>query len=115
MEDGRERPTPDVKRKPSAVSPGWSAVKRIARIVVGVVLIVLGLAALLTPFTPGSWLALIGLEFLGLGVLLRNRLCAWAAARPDSRFRRMMCRVFSLDGLSAVKRRWRRCGPRPGP
>jgi hypothetical protein len=115
MDDGGERPTQDVKPKSSAVPLGWPAAKRVARIAIGVVLIVLGLAALVTPFTPGSWLALVGLEFLGLRVLLRDRLCAWAAARPDSRFRRMMCRVFSLDGLSAVKRRWRRCGPRPGP
>jgi drug/metabolite transporter (DMT)-like permease len=41
--------------------------------IIGVVLIVLGLAALVTPFTPGSWLALIGLEVVGLGFLLENR------------------------------------------
>jgi len=37
-------------------------------------LIVIGLAALVTPFTPGSWLALIGLELLGFGFLLENRI-----------------------------------------
>jgi drug/metabolite transporter (DMT)-like permease len=41
--------------------------------IIGVILIVLGLAALVTPFTPGSWLALIGLEVVGLGFLLENR------------------------------------------
>ncbi len=41
--------------------------------IIGVILIVLGLAALLTPFTPGSWLALIGLQLVGLGFLLENR------------------------------------------
>jgi uncharacterized membrane protein HdeD (DUF308 family) len=31
---------------------------------IGVILIVLGVLALITPLTPGSWLALIGMEFL---------------------------------------------------
>jgi len=30
--------------------------------VVGVILILIGLAAFFTPLTPGSWLAIIGLE-----------------------------------------------------
>ena len=41
---------------------------------VGVILILLGLAALATPFTPGSWLAFIGLELLGVRVLLSDPL-----------------------------------------
>ena len=36
---------------------------------VGVVLILMGLAALFTPLTPGSWLAIIGLELLGVRTL----------------------------------------------
>jgi hypothetical protein len=47
--------------------------KPILKKAVGVTLIVLGLAALVTPFTPGSWLALIGLQLVGLGFLLENR------------------------------------------
>ena len=39
----------------------------------GIVLIILGVAAALTPFSPGSWLALIGLEILGLRVLLQRK------------------------------------------
>jgi hypothetical protein len=38
------------------------------------VLIILGVAAALTPFSPGSWLALIGLEILGLKMLLPRKL-----------------------------------------
>ena len=41
--------------------------------VVGVVLIILGLLALLTPFTPGSWVIFIGLEFLGLRSIFSDR------------------------------------------
>jgi hypothetical protein len=40
--------------------------KTIIKKVIGVILIIVGLIALLTPFTPGSWLALIGLELLGI-------------------------------------------------
>jgi uncharacterized protein YqgC (DUF456 family) len=48
-------------------------VKNIIKKTIGVILIIIGLAALVTPFTPGSWLALIGLELLGFGFLLENR------------------------------------------
>jgi hypothetical protein len=47
--------------------------KSIFRKVLGVILIVIGLAALLTPLTPGSWLALIGLELLGVHLLVFRR------------------------------------------
>ena len=114
MDDGKEVPGNQTRPAASAASSGWVVVKKIVRIVVGVVLIILGLAALVTPFTPGSWLALIGLEFLGLRVLLRNRMCTWSAAKPSSKFRKMMCRVFGLDGLDALKRRWRRGPKSPG-
>ncbi len=41
---------------------------------IGVILILVGLAALITPLTPGSWLLFIGLELLGLRVLLSDKL-----------------------------------------
>ena len=48
--------------------------RRALKIVLGIVLIVLGVLALLTPLTPGSWLALIGLEILGLRILLERKI-----------------------------------------
>jgi drug/metabolite transporter (DMT)-like permease len=48
--------------------------KNVLKKIIGVILIVVGFVALVTPFTPGSWLALIGLELLGFGFLLENRL-----------------------------------------
>jgi hypothetical protein len=105
MDDQKATHKQEAGPKASAVSSGWSAARRIIKTVVGVVLIVLGLVALLTPFTPGSWLALIGLEFLGLRVLLRDRLCVWAGAKPDSRVRRAICRFFSLGSRDATKRK----------
>lgn len=38
---------------------------QIARILAGIALILVGLAALLTPLTPGAWLIFVGLEMLG--------------------------------------------------
>lgn len=47
--------------------------------VLGVVLVIIGIAALVTPLTPGSWLALIGLELLGLRIVLRD----WALKQKE--------------------------------
>ena len=47
--------------------------KRALRIALGILLMILGVLALLTPFTPGSWLALIGLELLGLRLVLQRK------------------------------------------
>lgn len=41
------------------------------RIVAGVALIIVGSLALITPFTPGSWLIFVGLAMLGI------RIAAW--------------------------------------
>jgi hypothetical protein len=48
--------------------------KRVIRTAIGVLLIVIGLVALVTPLTPGSWLVPIGLELLGLRLLIQRRL-----------------------------------------
>jgi len=45
--------------------------------IIGIFLILFGLAALFTPLTPGSWLVLIGLELLGLRILLFDKLKFW--------------------------------------
>mgnify|MGYP001573738839 CR=1 FL=1 len=44
---------------------------------IGVILVIIGLVALITPLTPGSWLALIGLELLGLRILFYDKLKFW--------------------------------------
>lgn len=43
---------------------------RIFRIIAGVILVIIGFIALVTPLTPGAWLGLIGLELLGCGFLI---------------------------------------------
>lgn len=41
--------------------------------VLGVTFIIVGLLALITPFTPGSWLVFVGAELLGLHWLSLRR------------------------------------------
>ncbi len=86
--------------------------KKAGRTVVGVILIVLGFLALITPLSPGSWLILIGLEFLGLRILLENRLWAWTEAKPNSRIRRAIRKILCLHRreLRAQARRRRASG-----
>ena len=51
--------------------------RKVLKIILGIVLIVLGVLALLTPLTPGSWLALIGLEILGLRLLVERKIISF--------------------------------------
>ncbi len=44
---------------------------------VGVILILIGLVAFFTPLTPGSWIAIIGLELLGIRILFFDKLKSW--------------------------------------
>ena len=55
--------------------------KRILRIILGVALIIVGVALLVTPLTPGSWLALIGLELLGVRLLIQRTLLSFLPTR----------------------------------
>jgi len=44
-------------------------------------LVFLGFLALITPLTPGSWLAVIGLELLGIRMLFFDKLKKFFQAR----------------------------------
>jgi len=44
------------------------------RKVIGVALIIIGVVALITPLTPGAWLAIVGLEMLGIRFLFWERI-----------------------------------------
>lgn len=45
--------------------------------IAGVILIAIGLIALITPLTPGAWLALIGFELLGIRILFLDKFKFW--------------------------------------
>lgn len=42
--------------------------------IIGFILIILGFSALVTPFTPGSWLIFVGLEFLGFRLAIWDKI-----------------------------------------
>lgn len=78
--------------------------RRLVKKGVGVILVILGFLALITPLTPGSWLIPIGLELLGLRFLLEDRLRALAASRPGTAWAKVIHRVLRvkdrpLDGV----------------
>ncbi|OGY99406.1 MAG: hypothetical protein A2945_00940 [Candidatus Liptonbacteria bacterium RIFCSPLOWO2_01_FULL_52_25] len=45
--------------------------------VLGIALIIVGLVALLTPLTPGSWLIIVGLEIFGIRLAAAEKIKAW--------------------------------------
>jgi len=55
---------------------------------------VLGVLALLTPFTPGSWLALIGLELVGLRLVFQRKILSWLPQKYRERARNLLERGF---------------------
>ena len=60
--------------------------KKIVKKSLGIICIILGFLALVTPLTPGSWLILIGLEILGLGFLLDGKLSRFLKGKNKERF-----------------------------
>ena len=44
------------------------------KIILGIICILLGLLALLTPFTPGSWLIFVGMELIGIRLAIWEKL-----------------------------------------
>ncbi|MEK7630683.1 MAG: PGPGW domain-containing protein [Patescibacteria group bacterium] len=59
-------------------------VKQTSKKVLGVVLIIIGLLALVTPLTPGAWLAFVGLELLGIRLAAKDRVMEWLGRKPKS-------------------------------
>lgn len=66
--------------------------RKVVRIVLGVVLMILGVLALVTPFTPGSWLALIGLELLGLRLVFERKLISCLPRKYREKVRKVLDR-----------------------
>ena len=57
----------------------------VLRITLGVLLVLVGLFALVTPLTPGAWLGLIGLEMLGLGFIIPAKIRnLWKKERKEA-------------------------------
>ncbi len=60
---------------------------RILKHVLGVILIIIGFVALVTPLTPGAWLMFVGLELIGVRLTiwdrLKARINAWRGVHPN--------------------------------
>ena len=52
---------------------------------IGVLLIVLGFLALITPLTPGAWLIFIGLELFGIRLVAWDKLKDWWQGRKEEK------------------------------
>jgi hypothetical protein len=61
--------------------------KKVLKKALGVLLVILGFLALITPATPGSWLALIGLELLGLRVLFEDKFLFFLSDKQKKKLR----------------------------
>jgi len=66
---------------------------RIAKMLLGGVCVAIGLIALVTPLTPGAWLIFVGLEFLGIRLIVwdkNGRVGRWLAAHgvPEKYFKK---------------------------
>ncbi len=62
------------------------------RIALGVLLIIVGVLAAVTPLSPGSWLALIGLELLGLRIVFERKLLSLLPRKYHDKVRKLLSR-----------------------
>jgi len=63
---------------PGMKTPFWKKVT-------GVTLILIGILALITPFTPGSWLVFVGLEVFGIRLLAWDKVKNWLLMRKEKK------------------------------
>ncbi len=47
----------------------------------GIILIIIGFLALVTPLTPGAWLLFVGLELIGVRLTLWDKIKEWINTR----------------------------------
>jgi mannose-6-phosphate isomerase-like protein (cupin superfamily) len=60
--------------------------------IIGVLLIIVGILALITPLTPGSWLIFVGLELFGVRILFWDKIKAY--------FKKHICYNISMKGFN---------------
>ena len=60
----------------SVCNTGYTAKMHILKRIGGVLLIIIGFIALVTPFTPGAWLMFVGLELIGVRLVIWDKIKA---------------------------------------
>jgi hypothetical protein len=88
---------PGISGKKLTVKGEPTRMRKYLKKALGVVFIILGFLALITPCSPGSWLILVGLEFLGLGFLLEDKLPAFLKVRYKSRLKNPFKKIKSKN------------------
>ena len=77
--------------------------RKTLKIVLGIILILIGVAALLTPLTPGSWLALIGLELVGMRIMLERKFISILPHKYRRRVRHLFKRKAKKSQIHSPK------------
>ncbi len=60
--------------RPGNPAAGYTAAMKILKHALGVVLIIIGFVALVTPLTPGAWLMFVGLELIGVRLTIWDKI-----------------------------------------
>ncbi|MEK9195724.1 MAG: PGPGW domain-containing protein [Patescibacteria group bacterium] len=66
----------------------FKMIQSVFKKIIGFLLIIVGIAALVTPFTPGSWLIFVGMELLGFRMLFWNKIKSRFFSKNGSAFGR---------------------------
>lgn len=61
---------------------GYTARMTLLKRIGGVILIIIGFLALVTPLTPGAWLMFVGLELIGVRLAAWDKLKVWFQKLP---------------------------------
>ncbi len=62
---------------------GYTARVKVLKMAGGVLLILIGLIALVTPLTPGAWLMFVGLELIGVRLTMWDKIKEWINKRRN--------------------------------
>lgn len=62
---------------------GYTTRVKVLKTAGGVLLIVIGLLALVTPLTPGAWLMFVGFELIGVRLTLWDKIKGWYDKRKQ--------------------------------
>jgi len=55
------------------------------KFLIGILFILLGILALVTPLTPGAWLIFVGLELIGIRIIAWRRFLDWLTRRKGDK------------------------------
>ena len=66
--------------------------RKVLKITLGVILVIVGVLAAITPLSPGSWLALVGMELLGVRILFERKFLSLLPQKYRDKVRHLLRR-----------------------